>query len=101
MFSPKELISVANPLHGPWSSTAKSLAFSLNGETVYVVASDPASRRGIAVQSASSGEDVLTVLAWDVSSGELKGKKIMQSSGNRLVIPVKEGVLFTTKYWKS
>ena len=64
-------------------TSVQNVTFSLNGETIYVVSS-PA---------------IETISVLDISSGELKAEKssrIMSSNYNRIV-PVREGVLFTTR----
>ena len=72
------------------TTIAKKIVLSLDGQTVYVV-TDAA---------------VPTVMAWDVFSGNLIAKKIVESdtksvvlSGNQLdicLVPVREGVIFAT-----
>ncbi len=58
-----------------------NIAFSLNGETMFVI----------------SGEGEGTVSVLDISSGELKVEKRSRTIRRSCLVPVKEGVLFITK----
>ena len=62
------------------TTTVKNAVFSLNGETVYVV----------------SDATPTTIMAWDVSSGELKAEVSTGINPNCRLVAVRGGVLFTT-----
>ena len=63
----------------PLNTPSRSIAISLNGETVYVV----------------NDADVPTITAFDVSSGKLKAKKSFGKTGIIYFAPVKEGIVVT------
>ena len=63
----------------PLNTPSRSIAISLNGETVYVV----------------NDADVPTITAFDVSSGKLKAKKSFGKRGIIYFAPVKEGIVVT------
>ena len=62
------------------TATVQRIALSLNGQTAYLVNYSP----------------VATVMALDVSSGELIAEKKTGTTGNTYLVPVKEGVLLST-----
>ena len=62
-------------------ASVQNIAFSLNGETIYVVSS-PA---------------VETVSSLNISSGELKAEKSAKTIIGNCLVPVREGVLFMTR----
>ena len=101
MFTPTELRSHTASSLLRHRLIADNIAFSPNGEIVYVVATEPTVQRvvwdALRQKTVDLTERVLTVMAWNVSSGDLMAEKRIQSGKSKRLVPVKEGVLFTTR----
>lgn len=95
MLSPVVLRSFTNSFHHDYKFVAKDIKFSLNGELVYVVAKEltDSPRQNFVDMS----ERELTIMAWDVSSGELKAERSIECGKCSRLVSVKNGILFTTK----
>ncbi|XP_078383699.1 uncharacterized protein LOC144666197 isoform X2 [Oculina patagonica] len=98
MFTPTELRSHTASFHHRQKFIADNIAFSRNGEIVYVVATEPTVQRVVFVgqEVIDLTERFVTIMACNVSSGELMAEKRIQSGESKRLVPVKEGVLFTT-----
>lgn len=85
MLNVNELTKPRKATYAPTSfrniANVQNVAFSLNGESIYVI-------------SGAGGE---TVSALDISSGELKAEKSSRTITSKCLVPVREGVLFTTR----
>ncbi|KAL9961960.1 hypothetical protein ACROYT_G031006 [Oculina patagonica] len=99
MFTPTELRSHTASFHHRQKFIADNIAFSRNGEIVYVVATEPTVQRVVFVgqEVIDLTERFVTIMACNVSSGELMAEKRIQSGESKRLVPVKEGVLFTTR----
>ncbi len=99
MFTPTELRSHTASLHHRQKFIADNIAFSLNGEIVYVVAIEPTVQRFLLVgqEFLDLTERELTIMAWEVSSGYLVAEKSIKGGKSKRLVPVRGGVLFTTR----
>lgn len=101
MFSPVELRSFTNSFHHDYKFIAKDIAFSLNGQVVYVSAKERAVSRIVFDSSKQEfvdmGKQELTIMAWDVLSGDLKAERSIECGKCSRLVPVKTGVLLTTR----
>ena len=102
MFSPVVLRNYTNSFHHDYKFVAKDITFSLNGERVYIVAKDrtvssTAALHSSRQESVDMGKQELTVMAWDVSSGDLETEKSIKFGKCSRLVLVKNGVLFTNK----
>ena len=102
MLSPVELRNFTNSFHHDYKFVAKDITFSLNGDHVYVVAKDRTVSSTVAFhpsrqESIDMGKQELTVMAWDVSSGDLKTEKSIEFGKCSRLVLVKNGVLFTNR----
>ena len=101
MFSPVVLRSFTSSFHRDYKFIAKDIKFSLNGELVYVVAKERTVSRVVfdfpSQKFVDTSERELTIMAWDVSSGELKAERSIERGKCSRLVSVKNGILFTTK----
>jgi len=101
MFSPVELRSFTNSFHHDYKFIAKDITFSLNGQLVYVAAKERTVSRIVLDSSKQEfvdmSEQELTIMAWDVLSGDLKAERNIECGKCSRLVPVKNGVLFTTR----
>ena len=78
MFSVDEISSFTNSAHHPHLSRAVKMAFSLNGEILYVISEVPAGRE---------------VMAWNVRSENLTARMMIGRTRREFLTPVAEGVI--------
>ena len=101
MLSPVVLRSFTNSFHHDYKFVAKDIKFSLNGELVYVVAKERTVSRVVFDSARQTFVDMskqeLIIMAWDVSSGELKAENSIECGQCSRLVSVKNGVLFTTR----
>ena len=101
MFSPVVLRSYTRSFHHDHKFIAKDITFSLNGQLVYVVAKERTVSRAVFDPSIQEFVDIgrqeLTIMAWDVSSGDLKAERSIKCGKCNRLVSVKNGVLFTTR----
>ena len=99
MYTPTGLESHTASFHRRQKFLADNIAFTQNGKLVYVVAIEPTVQRFVFVgqEFVDLTERVLTVMAWDVSSGYQLAEKSIPSGKNKRIVPVKGGVLLTTR----
>ena len=101
MLSPVVLRSFTNSFHHDYKFVAEDIKFSLNGELVYVVAKERTASRFVFDFPSQTFVDMskqeLTIMAWDVSSGELKAELSIERGKCSRLVSVENGILFTTK----
>ena len=81
MFSTDVLRSFTASFFHPQVSRAEHIAFSFNGETLYVIAKGPAGRK---------------LTAWGVPNRDHKATMMIDSTSRKCLLPVTEGVIITT-----
>ena len=101
MLSPVVLRSYTKSFHHDRKFIARDITFSLNGQLVYVVAKERTVSKFVFDSSLQTfvemGEQELAIMAWDVSSGDLKAERIMKCGKCSRLVSVKNGVLLTTR----
>lgn len=102
MLSSVVLRSFTNSFHHDYKFIAKEIKFSLNGELVYVVAKERTASRVVFDFPSQkfvdvSKQELTLIMAWDVSSGELKAEKSIECGECSRLVSVKNGILLTTK----